>query len=232
VVSALLFDFDGVLLDTESAAYQSWCEVYAEFGVQLPLSTWVNEAVGRSAGATAFDPVAYLGEQLGAQVDREWVLHLRKEWKTRLAPATLLPGVSDLLREASTAGVPTAIVTSEYRDRVSAHLDRVGVTHIWDAIVCAEGDAERGKPSPTLYLDALDELNVAAGEAVAFEDSPNGVRAAKAAGILCVVVPNDITRGAPGLEEGDVMMDSLSGVTLGLLTEIQRRLARPSRTDR
>jgi HAD superfamily hydrolase (TIGR01509 family) len=218
MVRALLFDFDGLLLDTETPAYESWCEVYREFGVEFPLSTWVSRAIGLSAGATSFDPVAYLAEQTGVVLDGDEVMRLRNEHELRLAPTELCPGVSQLLEEAHAAAALTAIVTSDYSAWVMSHLDRIGVTHPWDAIVCADGDAARGKPRPTLYLEALDRLAVRAAEAIAFEDSPNGVRAAKAAGLFCVAVPNTVTRGAAGLETADLELESLSGVTLAQLS--------------
>jgi HAD superfamily hydrolase (TIGR01509 family) len=110
--------------------------------------------------------------------------------------------------------VATAIVTSNHRDNVLAHLARAGCEHPWDAVVCADGEPLRGKPRPTLYLEALQLLGLAAGEAVAFEDSPNGVAAAKAAGLRCLVVPNDVTRGAAGLDAGDAMLASLADFAL------------------
>jgi len=164
MLRALLFDFDGLLLDTEAAAYGSWCEVYEEFGVELPLSIWVDEVIGRSAGATAFDPVTYLEQNAGVAVDREQAIRLREKHKARLSPTELLPGIPRLLDEVREAGVSSAIVTSEYRDRVIGHLDRIGVTHPWEAIVCADGDAERGKPSPALYLEALEHLQLTRGK--------------------------------------------------------------------
>ncbi len=89
------------------------------------------------------------------------------------------------------------------------HLSRLEQAVDWDAIVTAELDVSRAKPRPTLYLEALDLLGLAAGEAVAFEDSPNGIRAAKAAGIFVVAVPNTVTRDL-GLDEADLVLDSLA----------------------
>ena len=80
-----------------------------------------------------------------------------------------------------------------------------------DAICTADRDPARAKPSPTLYLEALDLLGVPAAEAVAFEDSPNGVLAAKAAGVFCVAVPNEVTRDLGLAEAGaDLVLDSLA----------------------
>src|SRR4029078_8771754 len=92
-----------------------------------------------------------------------------------------------------------------------SHLERLEAAAGWDAICTADRDPSRAKPAPTLYLEALSALEVAASEAVAFEDSPNGVRAAKAAGIFCVAVPNEVTRDL-GLDEAgaDIVLDSLA----------------------
>jgi beta-phosphoglucomutase-like phosphatase (HAD superfamily) len=104
-----------------------------------------------------------------------------------------------------------AIVSSSNRAWVDMHLERLEEAVGWDAICTADGDPTRAKPSPTLYLAALASLGVDADEAVAFEDSPNGVRAAKAAGVFCVAVPNEVTRDL-GLEEAgaDLVLDSLA----------------------
>jgi beta-phosphoglucomutase-like phosphatase (HAD superfamily) len=91
------------------------------------------------------------------------------------------------------------------------HLERLEEAVGWDAICTADRDPVRAKPAPTLYLEALETLAVDADEAVAFEDSPNGVLAAKAAGVFCIAVPNEVTRDL-GLEEAgaDLVLDSLS----------------------
>ena len=91
------------------------------------------------------------------------------------------------------------------------HLERLEEATGWDAICTADRDPARAKPAPVLYLEALDRLEVKADEAVAFEDSPNGVRAAKAAGVYCVAVPNEVTRELGLAEAGaDIVLDSLA----------------------
>jgi beta-phosphoglucomutase-like phosphatase (HAD superfamily) len=89
------------------------------------------------------------------------------------------------------------------------HLDRLEQTVGWDAIVTADRDTERAKPSPAMYLEALELLGVGPDEAVVFEDSPNGVRAGRAAGIFVVGIPNEVTRDV-GLAEADLVLDSLA----------------------
>ena len=93
------------------------------------------------------------------------------------------------------------------------HLARLERAGDFDAIVAADHDPARAKPQPTLYLEALDALGLQAEEAVALEDSPNGVRAARAAGIFCVAVPNGVT-GALNLDEADLVVPSLADLPL------------------
>jgi hypothetical protein len=143
-----------------------------------------------------------------------------------------MAGAAAFLAGARERGLKTAIVTSNSLPNVRAHLARAGSTHRFDAIVSADGDPERGKPRPTLYLEALRELGVAAAESIAFEDSPNGVAAAKAAEIYTIAVPSEMTRGAPGLEAADRTIGSLAElqqselVAGGSLSERMRRHGR------
>ena len=115
------------------------------------------------------------------------------------ASGAMEDAVARLRSDARAAGLQTAIVTSNSLANVQRHLARAGSTHRFDAIVCADGDPLRGKPAPTLYLEALERLGRDAGQAIALEDSPNGVAAARDAGLYCIAVPSQITRGAPGL---------------------------------
>ena len=113
------------------------------------------------------------------------------------------------------------------------HLRRLEQAVGWDAIVTADSDVERAKPRPTLYLEALGALGLEAAEAIALEDSPNGVRAAKAAGIVCVAVPNSVT-AAYGLDEADLVLESLADLPLVRLLEQadERRRNRGDDDDR
>jgi len=125
----------------------------------------------------------------------------------------LRPGVLEYLEASGGRGLATAIVSSGERWWVDRHLGRLERAEHFDAIVTADGDRERAKPRPTLYLEALSLLGLAADEAVAFEDSVNGVRAAKAAGLFCVAVPNGVT-AAMALDEADVVVPSLAELPL------------------
>jgi HAD superfamily hydrolase (TIGR01509 family) len=156
--------------------------------------------------------MAHLEELVGEPLEREALNVRRYAHEIALIEAEeLRPGIAEYLAAARQHGLKRAIVSSSNRRWVETHLERLEEAAGWDAICTAEGDRARAKPAPTLYLDALDALGVAASEAVAFEDSPHGVRAAKEAGIFCVAVPNEVTRDL-GLENSgaDLVVDSLA----------------------
>jgi HAD superfamily hydrolase (TIGR01509 family) len=211
-VRALLFDFDGLILDTESPSLAAWRGVYERHGQELALDRW-SAAVGTVGG---FDPFAHL-ESLVGPLDRDAVNARRFEHELSLVEAEdLRPGVAEYLADAERLGLRKAIVSSSPRDWIDRHLRRLERLYGWDAIVTADGDEARAKPSPTLYLEALDLMSVDASEAIALEDSPNGIRAAKAAGLYCVGVPNPVTEKL-GLDEADLVVDSLASLPLAEL---------------
>ena len=213
-IRALLFDFDGLIVDTETPSYASWREVYREHGQELPLERWAA-IIGTIGG---FEPLDYL-EELHGPIDREAVRTRRQEHELELLEIEeLRPGILDYLEEAKRRGLKTAIVSSSSRRWVDRHLTRLERSEDFDEIVTADRDRERAKPRPTLYLEALERLGVGAAEAIAFEDSPNGVAAAKAAGIFTVAVPNGVTASL-GLEEADLLLESLDDLPLQRLLE-------------
>lgn len=214
MIAALLFDFDGLLYDSETSAYETWRELYAEHGVDFPQELWSRQVMGRPPGTSGFDPLEHLSQLTGERFDRARVLAERTARRNEMLPHALIDGADELLAAARERGLRTAIVTSNGATQIAEHLARAGATHEFDAIVTADGDPERGKPSPTLYLEALARLVVDADDAIAFEDSPNGVASAKAAGLYCVVVPNALTAGAPGLERADLALGSLADFRL------------------
>ncbi|HET8527429.1 MAG TPA: HAD-IA family hydrolase [Gaiellaceae bacterium] len=205
-VRAFLFDFDGLILDTETASRAGWRWLYEQHGHALPDELWIT-LVGTTGG---WDVWGHLEELVGAPVDRETWNERRYEHELSLLEAEQLrPGILDYLSFARERGLKRAIVSSSSRRWIDMHLERLEQTVGWDAIVTADRDQARAKPSPTMYLEALGLLGVGAEEAVVFEDSPNGVRAGKAAGIFVVGIPNDVTRDV-GLAEADLVLDSLA----------------------
>jgi HAD superfamily hydrolase (TIGR01509 family) len=210
----LLFDFDGLIVDTETPSRASWQELYREHGHELPLDRWAT-LVGTVGG---WDPFETLEELVGP-VDRVALRERRLARELELGEIEeLRPGVLEYLEEAERRGLATAIVSSSSNWWIDRHLGRLERAEHFDAIVAANGDEERAKPRPTLYLEALDRLGLGAEEAVAFEDSPNGVRAAKAAGLFCVAVPNGVT-ATLALDEADLVVPSLAELPFASLVE-------------
>ncbi len=213
MISALLFDFDGLVLDTEGPSYRAWVEVYERHGHDLSLDVW-SAAIGTING---FDPLTHL-QGLGVSLD-EQAQEARRQRDLELCDIEeMRPGVVELLDEADRRGLATAIVSSSSDWWIERHLEPRGLLDRFDVMICANGDEERAKPRPTLYLEALDRLAVPAAEAVAFEDSPNGAKAAKAARIFCIAVPNEVT-GTLDLSVADRVVASLADVDLDRLGE-------------
>jgi HAD superfamily hydrolase (TIGR01509 family) len=216
VIEALLFDFDGLLVDSESVAFETWQEAYREHGAELAVERWAA-AIGTIGG---FDPLEHLEESLGRAIDREAVERTQREREQALAVVQpFRPGVVEYLAEAKSRGMRVAIVSSSSNAWVAGHLERLDTVDAWACVVCANGDVERAKPRPTLYLEALDTLGVAPEAAIAFEDSPNGVAAARAAGIFCVAVPNSVTAQLD-LSAADLLVESLEAVPLADLLRV------------
>ena len=215
-IRGLLFDFDGLLVDTETPARLVWEELYREHGHELPHDRWAT-LIG-TIGAP-FDPLGHLEELVGRRLDEQALTTRRRAREYELIDLEeLRPGVEQYFAEAERLGLSTAVVSSSDDEWIARHLGRLGHLEGLDTIVAANGDTERAKPRPDLYLEALARLELKAHEAIAFEDSPNGVTAAKAAGLVCVAVPNPMT-ATLALDDADLVLDSLADVPLAELLE-------------
>jgi HAD superfamily hydrolase (TIGR01509 family) len=216
-VRAFLFDFDGLILDTETASRAGWEWLYREHGHELPPEKWAL-MVGTVDG---WDIWGNLEELVGRPLDRTALNERRYAHEVTLLEAeTLRPGIADYLAFAEQHDLKRAIVSSASRAWIDMHLERLERAVGWHAIVTADHDAERAKPRPTLYLEALAELGVDASDAVAFEDSPNGAAAAKAAGIYVVGIPNAVTADL-GLDgAADLVVASLADLPPGKLLSL------------
>ena len=222
MIRALVFDFDGLILDTEAPDFAIWREVYADHGCELSLDLWA-QGIGTRAGV--FDAAAQLEVQLGRPLDRHGLKKAQRlRFYTALERERLRPGIETYLREAADLGLRTAVASSATRDWVVSHLARFDVLDLFDVVRCID-DVPRPKPHPDLYLAAVKALAVAPEEAVAFEDSPNGITAAKRAGLHCVAVPNAVTRLLV-LDEADLVVESLAEWPLSSLLERLESTAR------
>ncbi len=209
-LKALIFDFDGVILDTETPEYQTWQSIYSEFGLDLPMSAWEK---GMGSSLQAFDPLVYLEERLGRPVNRQ-VLKARQKAQLLQLIRTMppLPGIEAYLSLSGERGLKVAVASSSGIDWVSGNLERLGILHHFHAL-CTKDDVAEVKPDPALYRLALERLGVGAGDALAVEDSPNGIRAARAAGIFCVAVPTPVSRDLD-LSQANLIVPSLADLPL------------------
>ncbi len=212
MIRALIFDFDGLILETEMPDYLAWREIYQEYGAELPVHQWVG-IIGARMSETGFDPVRALEAQVGHSLDGD---ALRSRHDARDLALSLeqpvMPGVEALVADARRRGLKLGIASSSRAGWVSGHLERLGLSHHFDVVKTID-DVERAKPDPALYRSALEALQVAASEAIVLEDSLNGVVAAKRAGIYVVAVPTELTRHLD-LSTANMQLRSLADITL------------------
>jgi HAD superfamily hydrolase (TIGR01509 family) len=209
MIRALIFDFDGLILDTEMPEFLTWQEIYRDHGCDLPFVVWAK-CIGTAEG---FNPYEYLEQQLGCHVPREAIASRRRERCTELLQGqTVLPGVQDYIAAAKRLGLRLGVASSSTRRWVSDHLTRLGLEAHFACLSCSD-DVPRTKPDPALYQLTLKTLGVQAEQAIALEDSPNGILAAKRAGLFCVAVPNALTRQLV-LDQADLCLTSLADLPL------------------
>ncbi|NIM94533.1 MAG: HAD-IA family hydrolase [Anaerolineales bacterium] len=223
MIKGLIFDFDGLILDTETTDLQSWQEIYSDYGVTFPVSQWMD-ALGGSHDL--FDPYSYLVSQLGQDVDLVEVRAKKSHLDTELIQEQLpRPGVKDYIEDANKLDLRLGLASSSERDWVLPHLFRLGLASRFQSIKCSD-DVVHTKPAPDLFHAVLQELNLQSNQAIAFEDSSNGVLAANRAGIYCVAVPNAVTSQL-SLDHADLRVESLAELPLeDLIQRVQQHLKR------
>jgi HAD superfamily hydrolase (TIGR01509 family) len=206
----LVFDFDGLILDTEYPEFLAWQEVFAAHGAVLELKTWAPRIGGAGDG---FNPYQLLAEACGRPIDRSAVRQAcRARIRELLASEVIRPGVKELLADVRAHGLHIGLASSSPRSWIDEHLDRIGLVGQFDVIRTAD-DVRRTKPDPELYTAAVAALGVRPGNAIALEDSQKGVTAAKRAGLYCVAVPNRLTSLLP-MHGADLVIPSLDGMRL------------------
>jgi HAD superfamily hydrolase (TIGR01509 family) len=216
-VRALVFDFDGLICDTESSSFETARAIYEEHGVELTMAQW-HDRIGTRGRPWYAD----LEAAIGPLSDREAVLERRRlAHHEQVRAQAAMPGVEQFVREASDAGLGLAVASSSSIGWVSEHLDRLELLDRFAVISCAN-DEVPAKPDPGVYELAIRTLGVAPADAAAFEDSPNGIAAARAAGLRCVAVPNRMTEGLD-LSDADLVVQSFADLAVVRLDELLAR---------
>jgi len=215
-IEAIIFDFDGIIIDTESPDLEVWQDCYRAHGLDLTLDVWAKR-VGHNED-DSFDPVAHFEKITGQPFDPALRQANVQRYLDRCASQPILPGVTALLQAARDHGIPLAIASSSYRKWVERWLRHHNLWHYF-ACIRTRDDVAKGKPAPDLYLSAAACLGVPVERCIAIEDSPIGMQAALSAGIRCIAVPNPLTARLP-LPNVNLRLQSLADIDLqGLLAQ-------------
>jgi HAD superfamily hydrolase (TIGR01509 family) len=209
LIEGVIFDLDGVLLDSEHV----WDEVREQLARERG-GRWHERAQREMMGMSSLEWSRYMHDEIGVpeppeEISAEVVRRLEALYREQL-PA--MPGAREAV-ERLAAHWPLALASSSNRELIVLALELLGVADRFQATVSSE-EVARGKPAPDVYLEAARRLSVDPARAAAVEDSHNGIRAAKAAGIRAIAIPN--RRFPPGddaLAEADLVLETLAGLT-------------------
>ncbi|MEH7614076.1 HAD family hydrolase [Gottfriedia acidiceleris] len=188
MIKAVIFDFDGLIVDTESVWFEAYKEVLQRYEVELTLQKF-SEVVGTS-DEILFD---FINSNLKEPIEKELIEQMAKGLvDEKLLEPALRENVEDYLISAKNVGLQIALASSSSREWVESFLKKLNIYEYF-SVIKTKDDVKKVKPDPELYLKAIEEIGVQASEAVAFEDSLNGLTAATKAGLHCVIVPNQVT---------------------------------------
>ncbi|KKE78798.1 HAD family hydrolase [Oceanobacillus caeni] len=208
MIKAVIFDFDGLIVDTETAWYDAFKETMELYHVELPLEQFV-----KGIGSDDIALFQYFKEQLGERYNPEEIQSKADRiHKDKMTSPHTREGVRDYLEEARKLNYKIALASSSPKDWVTHYLKELQLLHYFDELITRD-DVENVKPEPDLYLKAIEALNISPKEAVAFEDSLNGLKAALTAGLKCVIVPNPVTDALP-FENHHLRLTSMAEMSL------------------
>lgn len=189
MIKGIIFDFDGLILDTESHQFELFQQLFEEHNVELPFERWLA-CIGTK---TDFSLFSYLTEQSIDEISEQQLRSdFHQQFVSGLAELEAREGVIEYLKEAKELGLSIGLASSSDKEWVRGHLSNLGLLDYFDCILTSD-DVEYVKPSPELYIKAVNCLGLKPDECIAFEDSVNGMTAAKAAGLTCFIVPNFVT---------------------------------------
>lgn len=189
-IDAVVFDFDGLIIDSETPIFRATAAALAEQGLVLTVPGWAT-VVGHGEA----DSFQALQRAVGGEIDREaYEVAYAAQDRSWHETEPALPGVADLFAALAEDGIPCGVASSSSSRWVEGHLDRLGLRHLVSAVATADRVGGRSKPAPDTYLLACADLGADPARSVALEDSAPGIAAARAAGLTVVAVPSHITR--------------------------------------
>lgn len=205
-IEAIIFDFDGTILDTESAGHEAWLQVFAEHKLEFPFELWMHN-IGQ---VDTFLPEVYLKEHVESELSTKALRDRRESLKMEIIKEKrLFPGVLDRINEAKSLGLKLGVASSSTANWLNYHLPRIGLLYEFQAVRGSSDVGGKTKPDPAVYLSACEGVGVQPQNAIAFEDSEAGVIAAKEAGMYAVAIPNELTK-LLNFDRADLVISSLS----------------------
>jgi HAD superfamily hydrolase (TIGR01509 family) len=220
--TAIVFDFDGLLADSEPLQIRAWQEFLATFDKELD-----DDLLNDMFGLRVMDSSRLVQQRLELPITPDDVMAGRDEIFLELV-ATELPlmtGARDLItwiRDDTT--LRQALATSGHRRYIGAALRVAELDDAFEVIVTGD-DVTNGKPHPEIYRTAADRLGIAPADCVALEDAPHGIRSAKTAGMTCLAIPNEMTESIPGLDEADAILPDLHAARTWIEDNVLQRTA-------
>ena len=224
-LDAVVFDFDGLIIDSEWAIYETAVAAFEVHGHELTVEAW-STIIGLGDDE---DDLAWtmLMEAMGIDLERAaFSATYADQPRGNRDALPLLPGVEVLVDSLTAAGVPIGVASSSSLAWLDRHLGRLGIRPRIGAVIGSDLVGGAGKPAPDVYLRACADLDADPARAVAIEDSAHGVASAKAAGMVAVAVPSRITR-FNDFAAADLVVDSVADLTVTLLEELVDRAAEP-----
>lgn len=209
MLRAVIFDMDGLMIDTEQLHHESFKAILEQYGITpVPNATGVIHISGISAKANW----EHFKKQYGLSADTQELTKAKNDVHLKLLGKKVkaMPGLLDLLKNLKTHGYRMGIASSSIRQHIDIIVDRLGIADFFDAITSGE-EVTNGKPAPDIFLKAAAKLNINPAECVVLEDAMNGMRAGKAAGMRVVVVPNEFTQDED-FSTADLRVSSLKEV--------------------
>jgi HAD superfamily hydrolase (TIGR01509 family) len=215
-IKGIIFDFDGLICDTETPEVKAWEKLFSDFGLIFPFDRYQQ-----TIGAVHNDesPFLFLEEMVGHSVERNKEREKYLEYRTALIEKEAArPGIEEYLQESKVLNLKIGLASSSPRSWIDHHLNRLNLQDYFDCIKTFN-DVTATKPDPELFLSTIECMDLNKDEIFALEDSENGVIAAKAAGIKVVVYPNPVTE-IYQFKNADLVVSSLESLTLGQLIKI------------
>ena len=213
IIKALIFDFDGLILDTETPGYNSWKDIFKNLGYNLKFQDWAPK-IGNPLHDTE-EKILLKLQKTPTEIE-QIKIERNNIYKNLLEKESLRPGILKLLKNAKNLKLKIGIASSSDKNWITKHLIKYNILDQF-LIIISKDDVSQIKPAPEIYLKALKALKIDnPKEALAIEDSPIGILAAKSAGIKCLAFPNNLTKNLD-LQAADMILENLESIKLKTL---------------